>query len=416
MSFSMVDGIATINLDSVGTLALALVLLLIGNYLRNHVAFLERFCIPAPVAGGFTFSFIHCVLYMTGVLCFEFDTAFQSPAMIAFFTCVGLATSLKGIKRGGKSFVIYYILCCVLIVAQSVLSIVLSTVTEIEPIYGFLAGSTTMVGGHGNGGSFGQTITDLGYSAGLTVGMACATFGLVSGSLLGGPFADHLIKKFKLDPSKADTSFDEPADDPSEIAVEDKSNMNLMKHVACIAVIMTIGGFLVGKLSTLIKGVTLPAYVGGMFLGVIVRNVNDKTKLLKLHQSTIDRMQDTFLAVFLSIAMMSLKLWQLIDLAIPLLIILFAQVAFVLLFARFICFPLLGKNYDTAVMLGGLIGHGLGATPNAIANITSVTDKYGPSKKAMFIVPIIAAALLDLFLLPSIVVTFNVALNMMGLG
>ena len=127
-------------------------------------------------------------------------------------------------------------------------------------------------------------------------------------------------------------------------------------------------------------------------------------------------MQDTFLAVFLSIAMMSLKLWQLIDLAIPLLIILFAQVAFVLLFARFICFPMLGKNYDTAVMLGGLIGHGLGATPNAIANITSVTDKYGPSKKAMFIVPIIAAALLDLFLLPSIVVTFNVALNMMGLG
>ena len=154
MSFSMVDGIATINLDSVGTLALALVLLLIGNYLRNHVAFLERFCIPAPVAGGFTFSFIHCVLYMTGVLCFEFDTAFQSPAMIAFFTCVGLATSLKGIKRGGKSFVIYYILCCVLIVAQSVLSIVLSTVTGIEPIYGFLAGSTTMVGGHGNGGRF----------------------------------------------------------------------------------------------------------------------------------------------------------------------------------------------------------------------------------------------------------------------
>ncbi len=414
MSFSMVDGIATIHLDAIGTLALALVLLLLGNYLRNHVSFLERFCIPAPVAGGFTFSFIHCILYMAGILCFEFDTAYQSPAMIAFFTCVGLATSVKGLKKGGKDIVVYYVLCCVLITVQSVLSIVLSFVTGIEPIYGFLAGSTTMVGGHGNGGSFGQTITDMGYAAGLTVGMACATFGLVSGSLLGGPFANHLIKKFKLDPSKADNSFDEPVGELEGEVAEDHSNLNLMKHIAYIAVIMTIGGFIVAKISNLINGVTLPAYVGGMFLGVIVRNVNEKTKLIHFNQRTIDGMQDVFLAVFLSIAMMSLKLWQLIDLAIPLLIILFAQVAFILLFARFICLPLLGKTYDTAVMLAGMIGHGLGATPNAIANITSVTSKYGPSKKAMFIVPIIAAAFLDLFLLPAIVVTFNVAVNLMG--
>lgn len=414
MSFSMVNGIATIHLDAIGTLALALVLLLLGNYLRNHVSFLERFCIPAPVAGGFTFSFIHCILYIAGILCFEFDTAYQSPAMIAFFTCVGLATSVKGLKKGGKDIVVYYVLCCVLVTVQSILSIVLSFATGIEPIYGFLAGSTTMVGGHGNGGSFGQTITDMGYAAGLTVGMACATFGLVSGSLLGGPFANHLIKKFKLDPSRADTSFDEPVETLDGEVGEDHSNLNLMKHIAYIAVIMTIGGFIVAKISNLINGVTLPAYVGGMFLGVIVRNVNEKTKLIHFNQRTIDGMQDVFLSVFLSIAMMSLKLWQLIDLAIPLLIILFAQVAFIILFARFICFPLLGKTYDTAVMLAGMIGHGLGATPNAIANITSVTSKYGPSKKAMFIVPIIAAAFLDLYLLPAIVVTFNVAVNLMG--
>lgn len=414
MSFSMVNGITTIHLDAIGTLALALVLLLLGNYLRNHVSFLERFCIPAPVAGGFTFSFIHCILYMAGILCFEFDTAYQSPAMIAFFTCVGLATSVKGLKKGGKDIVVYYVLCCVLVTVHSILSIVLSFATGIEPIYGFLAGSTTMVGGHGNGGSFGQTITDMGYAAGLTVGMACATFGLVSGSLLGGPFANHLIKKFKLDPSRADTSFDEPVETLDGEVAEDHSNLNLMKHIAYIAVIMTIGGFIVAKISNLINGVTLPAYVGGMFLGVIVRNVNEKTKLIHFNQRTIDGMQDVFLAIFLSIAMMSLKLWQLIDLAIPLLIILFAQVAFIILFARFICFPLLGKTYDTAVMLAGMIGHGLGATPNAIANITSVTSKYGPSKKAMFIVPIIAAAFLDLYLLPAIVVTFNVAVNLMG--
>ena len=414
MSFSMVNGIATIHLDAIGTLALALVLLLLGNYLRNHVSFLERFCIPAPVAGGFTFSFIHCILYMAGILCFEFDTAYQSPAMIAFFTCVGLATSVKGLKKGGKDIVVYYVLCCVLVTVQSILSIVLSFATGIEPIYGFLAGSTTMVGGHGNGGSFGQTITDMGYAAGLTVGMACATFGLVCGKLLGGPFANHLIKKFKLDPSRADTSFDEPVETLDGEVGEDHSNLNLMKHIAYIAVIMTIGGFIVAKISNLINGVTLPAYVGGMFLGVIVRNVNEKTKLIHFNQRTIDGMQDVFLSVFLSIAMMSLKLWQLIDLAIPLLIILFAQVAFIILFARFICFPLLGKTYDTAVMLAGMIGHGLGATPNAIANITSVTSKYGPSKKAMFIVPIIAAAFLDLYLLPAIVVTFNVAVNLMG--
>ena len=122
MSFSMVNGITTIHLDAIGTLALALVLLLLGNYLRNHVSFLERFCIPAPVAGGFTFSFIHCILYMAGILCFEFDTAYQSPAMIAFFTCVGLATSVKGLKKGGKDIVVYYVLCCVLVTVQSILS------------------------------------------------------------------------------------------------------------------------------------------------------------------------------------------------------------------------------------------------------------------------------------------------------
>ena len=227
MSFSMVNGITTIHLDAIGTLALALVLLLLGNYLRNHVSFLERFCIPAPVAGGFTFSFIHCILYMAGILCFEFDTAYQSPAMIAFFTCVGLATSVKGLKKGGKDIVVYYVLCCVLVTVQSILSIVLSFATGIEPIYGFLAGSTTMVGGHGNGGSFGQTITDMGYAAGLTVGMACATFGLVSGSLLGGPFANHLIKKFKLDPSRADTSFDEPVETLDGEVAEDLSLIHI---------------------------------------------------------------------------------------------------------------------------------------------------------------------------------------------
>ena len=414
MSFSVVNNIPTIHLDPIGTLALALVLLLFGDYLRSHVSFLERFCIPAPVAGGFTFSFVHCILYMSGILCFEFDAAYQSPAMIAFFTCIGLATSVRGLKKGGKDIIVYYVLCCILIVVQSVLSIVLSFATGIEPIYGILAGSTTMVGGHGNGGSFGQTITDMGYDAGLTVGMACATFGLVSGSLLGGPFANHLIKKFHLDPSKADTSFDDPVlQSESEVSSEN-DHMNLMKHIAYIAVIMTIGGFIVGKISKLLGGVTLPAYVGGMFLGVIIRNVNEKVALIELESQTIERIQNVTLAVFLSIAMMSLRLWELIDLAIPLLIILFSQVAFILLYARFICFPLLGKTYDTAVMLAGLIGHGLGATPNAIANITSVERTYGPSKKAMFIVPIIAAAFLDLFLLPAIVLTFNVAVQLMG--
>lgn len=414
MSFSIVDGIATIHLDAIGTLALSLALLLFGGYLRNHVAFLERFCIPAPVAGGFTFSFIHCVLYMTGILFFDFDTAYQAPAMIAFFTCVGLATSVTGLKKGGKDIIVYYILCCLLIVGQSAISIGLSFVTGIEPIYGFLAGSTTMVGGHGNGGSFGQTITDMGYAAGLTVGMACATFGLVSGSLLGGPFANHLINKFKLDPSKADTSFDGAVEEINEKTIIANPHANLIKHIALVVVIMTVGGFIVDKISALLNGVTLPPYVGGMFLGVILRNINEKTKTIEIDQHTVDNMQDVFLAVFLSIAMMSLKLWELIDLAIPLLIILFTQVIFIVTYARFICFPLLGKTYDTAVMLAGLLGHGLGATPNAIANIKSVTDKYGPSKKAMFIVPIIAAAFLDLFLLPTIVITFNIAVNLMG--
>lgn len=414
MSFSIDNGMLMIGTSAIGGLAVAMCMLMLGYVLRRKIQFFEKCCFPAAVVGGLLFALIHFALHQTGVAEISLDTTFQSPAMVTFFTCIGFSADFKTIKKGGLLLVVYWLFCAVLAVAQNTLAFGMSYVVNISPVYAVLAGTTTMMGGHGNGGAFGLTAQEMGYAAGQAVGLACATFGLISGSLAGGPFARSIIERKKLSPSTDDWEY------AQEIAKESSTRPaadlhSVLKTVTFIAVTMTIGAIAADFISRFLGDVTLPNYVGGMFMGAILRNVNEKFHFIDLDFMLIDRISEIMLSVYLALAMSSMLLWQLIDLFVPLLIILGCQLVFVLLYARVLVFPTLtkvgGNGYDAAVMCSGLLGHGLGATPNAIANMEAVTEKYGPSKKAMLVVPLVASVLIDFVMIPTIVTFFNIAIG-----
>ncbi|MBW9146892.1 sodium/glutamate symporter [Clostridium sp. CM028] len=407
MKTELVEDLLTLKVDMVATLATAILLLLLGYWLIKKVAFFRKFCIPAPVIGGLLFSILALVLKQSGLITISMDTTFQSPFMIAFFTTIGLGASFKLLKKGGKCLIIYWLLCGVLAISQNVIGIVFAKITGIHPMFGIMAGSVSMEGGHGAAAAFGKTAEAMGIAGSTTVAIAAATFGLISGGLIGGPIAKHLIDKHKLKPSTSDNydvkSFENVVSDTGNTKIT--TNM-VMAHMAIITVCMTIGSIASGWFSTA-TGLSLPGYVGAMFVSVAFRNINDKIHIAKLDYYTIDLMGNVSLGIFLSMALMTLKLWELVGLAGPLLIIVTAQVIFMILYTVFVVFKFLGKDFDAAVMAAGMAGHGLGATPNAIANMGAVTEKYGPSPKAFLIVPLVGAFLIDLIGIPTIVFFMN---------
>lgn len=269
-----------------------------------------------------------------------------------------------------------------------------------------------MVGGHGGAAAFGESAEMMGYTGASTMALAAATFGLISGSLLGGPIANFLIKKNKLEPNANSTY-----NDSGEEQVVESSNINYedtMKNLAILLVTMVIGT-IVGKYITVGIGnltnrddIVLPGYVGAMLVAVIVRNLNDKFKFFNIQMNIMDLFSDVSLGIFLSMALMTLKLWELKDLAGPMFIILICQLIFIVAYTVLIVFNLCGRDYDAAVMVSGMLGHGLGATPNAVANMSSVTSKYGQSAKAFLIVPLVGSFLVDIINIPSIVIFMNV--------
>lgn len=405
MKLEIIEGLSTLSFDMIGTLALAVLLLLLGYSIRKRVGFLEKFCIPAPVVGGLLFSILAFLLKQSGTLQFKMDNFLQSPLMIAFFTTVGLGGSFKLLKKGGIALIIYWILAGILSVSQNIIGVAVAKLTGIHPMFGIMAGAVSMAGGHGGAAAFGETAVNMGIEGALTVGMAAATFGLISGSLIGGPIARYLIEKYNLKPTSAKYGTLEEAIGNDE----DKSvtYSGVMHNLAILSVLMVIGSIASTWLSSKMNDLVLPGYVGAMFTAVMFRNINDKIKLVKIDFHIMDLFGDVSLGIFLSMALMTLKLWELVGLAGPLLLILLAQVIFMTFYTIFIVFRLVGKDYDAAVMVSGMAGHGLGATPNAIANMGSVTEKYGPSSKAFLIVPIIGAFLVDLIHIPNIVWFMN---------
>ena len=380
------------------TTALAAILLLIGFWIRKKVSFLTKYCIPAPVVGGFLFMFITFAGHQSGAFAFKFDTTFQSPFMVAFFTTVGLGAALSLLKKGGILLIVYWLIASIVSIIQNCISVGLANVTGLEYPYALLAGAISMIGGHGAAGSYGSTFTEMGYPAGITVGAAAATFGLIFGVLVGGPVARMLIEKNHLTPDNSET-LDTSVEEINAGHGEKLTNLDVLKNVTAILFCMALGTEISGWIGKLI-GMSFPSYVGAMFVAMLVRNLNGQFHWYHFRFPLVDGIGDVMLNLYLSMALMSLNLYQLLDLIGPVLLIVVAQVAALVLLSIFVIFPILGKNYDAAVMCAGLLGHGLGATPSAIVNMTAVKDKYGMSRKAFMIVPIVGAFLVDIIYQP----------------
>lgn len=398
MSIEMLEGVLNFNADAIMTTAMAAVLLLIGFFIKSKVKVLNKYCIPAPVVGGFLFMFITFIGHVTNTFAFNFDTYFQSAFMLAFFTTVGLGASFQLLKKGGLLLIIYWLIAGVISIFQNCIGIGVGKLVGLESPYALLASAISMIGGHGAAASYGKTFAEMGFSAGPEVGAAAATFGLISAVLLGGPLARRLIVKYNLKPDEND-NFSIDVSDINSSKGEKLSSLDIIKNVTVIVVCMAIGTVVSGWIGKLIK-MSFPTYVGAMFIAVIVRNLNEKFHWYNFSFGLVDGIGDVMLNLYLGIALMSLKLWELAGLIGGVLVVVLCQVVFMALIAYFVVFRILGKNYDAAVMCAGLCGHGLGATPSAIVNMTAVKDQYGMSRKAFMIVPIVGAFLVDIIYQP----------------
>lgn len=385
------------------TIAVAVVVLILGTFLKRKISFLEKFCIPAPVIGGLIFAIFTLICYSTGILEIDFDDTLKEVCMVFFFTSVGFQANLKVLKSGGKPLLIFLVLVIILIITQNFTAIGLANLLGLDSLTGMTTGSIPMVGGHGTAGAFGPVLEDFGISGATTVCTAAATFGLVAGSLMGGPIGNRLIKKHNLlETIKND-------DDTLLVEEEEKHERHFSMYApAVFQLIIAVGiGTIFSKLLSL-TGMTFPIYIGAMIAAAIMRNIGEYTGKITIHMGEINDLGGICLSLFLGIAMITLKLWQLADLALPLVILLAGQVALMFLFSYIVVFNVMGRNYDAAVLVAGTCGFGMGATPNAMANMQAICEKYEPSVKAYLIIPIVGSLFADF--LNSLTITFFINL------
>ena len=386
-----------LKFDILQTVALAVCVYYLGVFLKQKLSVLNKYCIPAPVVGGVIFALAAFALKMTDVASFEFDTTLQSVFMTMFFTTVGFTASLRVLKKGGVAVVLFLGVSSLLVVLQNVLGCGLAGVFGLDPRLGLAIGSIPMVGGHGTAGSFGPLLEEFGVAGASVVAMAAATFGLVSGSLIGGPIGKRLIEKGDLKPSEdAKSAFAE------ETGIHPLTQPAMINAFAIIFLTMGIGSLLSGWIKSM--GITVPTYIGAMLIAALIRNICDFSHI-KLPYKEIDISGAIGLSLFLSMALMTLKLWQLLDLAVPMIVILLAQTILMAIFAYVVTFKVMGKDYDSAVLASAICGFGMGATPNAIANMDALTGKYGYSPKAYLVVPIVGGMFID-FVNSGIIITF----------
>lgn len=389
----------TFTFDMYQTLALAVIALMLGARIRKKVNFFERFCIPAPVIGGLVFAIISCILYVTGIIELSFDETLRTVCMVFFFTSVGFQANLKVLKAGGKSLVVYLVFVIILIIGQNAMAVGLAKVLGIDPLIGMCTGSIPMVGGHGTAGAFGPVLEDFGLTGATTVCTAAATFGLIAGSLIGGPIGNSLITKKDL----LKTVVEEDASMLVEEEEKHERQFN-MYAPAVFQIIIAVGIGTIVSWALSKTGMTFPIYIGAMIVAAIMRNVSEYTGKFTVHMGEINDLGGICLSLFLGIAMITLKLWQLAELALPLIILLAAQTVFMFIFARFILFNAMGRDYDAAVICAGTCGFGMGATPNAMANMQAICDKYVPSVKAYLLIPLVGSLFADF--INSLVITF----------
>lgn len=407
----------TIGLDMIQTAGIGSLALLVGMTLTRKVSFLQKFCIPSPVSGGIIFSLLTLALYTWFHIEVSFDKTLMDVFMLAFFTCVGFQSDLKVLKQGGKLLVIMISLLIVMIAMQNLMPMGITRLMDVDPLVGMATGSISMTGGHGTAGGFASVLEGMGLNGAGTIGMAAATFGLIAGSMLGGPLAERIIrtkltdeqmqpKEEYIDPAMAGIESDEasPSGRAKRVSTNEHEFQQYAKAAYCI--LLTMGGGTLLSWLFAKTGITFPTYFGALILAAIARNIMgficykenghnvSADKLLDMER--IVSVGNICLSLFLGMAMISLKLWELQTLALPLIIILISQVLMMALFAYFVAFPLLGRNYDAAVLCSGICGFGLGATPNAMANMSAVCYKYRYTVKPFLIVPIIGAMFADL--------------------
>ncbi len=388
-----------IQIDMYQTLAVSVLVLILGQFLKKRINFLEKFCIPAPVIGGLLFAVLTCVCYSLGIAEFTFDDTLREVCMVFFFTSVGFQANLKVLKSGGKSLFIFLGLVVVLIVSQNFLALGVSKLLHLDPLVGLCTGSIPMVGGHGTAGAFGPVLEDFDVKGATTICTAAATFGLIAGSLIGGPIGKRLIDRKKL----LDTAV---AEDDS-ILVEDEKKHERHTNMYAAAVfqlIIAVGiGTIISELLTK-TGLTFPIYIGAMIAAAVIRNIGEYSGKFDIYMGEINNLGGICLSLFLGMAMITLKLWQLAELALPLIILLSAQLILMILFTYFVVFNVMGRDYDAAGLSAGTCGFGMGATPNAMANMQAICDRYVPSVKAYLIIPLIGSLFADF--LNSLVITF----------
>ena len=401
MDFETIEGILNINLNSTTTLALAALLLIMGYSINKRVTILNKYCIPAPVVGGFIFMFLTWLGHISSTFKFNFENIFQSTFMLAFFTTVGLGASFSLLKKGGKLLIIYWLTCGIISIFQNIIGITITKITGLEAPYALLSSAISMIGGHGAALAYGGTFAKMGYESAPLVGAAAATFGLITAVLIGGPLGRRLIEKNNLRPDNNE-NFDQSVTEINTDKGVKLSDLDIIKNVVVILLCMAIGSYISTLIGKLIK-MDFPSYVGSMFVAVIVRNINEKTHTYNFNFSLVDGIGNVMLNLYLSLALMTLTLWELSGLIGGVLLVVACQVIFMIIIAYFVVFRILGSNYDAAVMCSGLCGHGLGATPSAIVNMTAINEKYGMSRKAMMIVPIVGAFLVDIIYQPATV-------------
>ena len=406
-----------IELDMIQTAGIGALALVVGMVLTRKIAFLQRFCIPSPVSGGIIFSLLTLALYGWFHIEVAFDATLKDIFMLAFFTSVGFQSDLKVLKQGGKTLIVMLILLVIIITMQNLMPLGITRLMDVNSLVAIATGSVSMTGGHGTAGGFAGVLEEMGLQGADTIGMAAATFGLIAGSMVGGPLTELIIrKKLKeeqmqpqdetIDPAMAGIESDEAS--PEGRAKHISSNEQEFQQYAkaCYWILMVMGGGILLSRLLAKTGVTFPTYFGALILAAIVRNIigvikyKENGKWVKadklIDMERIVSVGNICLSLFLGIAMISLRLWELQSLALPFIIILVAQVRMMILFVYYIAFPFLGRNYDAAVLCAGFCGFGLGATPNAMANMSAVCYKYRYTVKPFLIIPIVGAMFTDI--------------------
>ncbi|MDO4821336.1 MAG: sodium/glutamate symporter [Rothia sp. (in: high G+C Gram-positive bacteria)] len=406
----------TLELTMVQSAGWAVMLLLLGMWIKNRFYFFQRFAIPSPVIGGFLFSLVNLVLNQTGVLTVKFDTTLQSFFMVIFFTSVGYGASLKVLKSAGSKVGLFLLVATGLCIAQNIVAVLLAPVVNVDPALALMTGSTPMTGGHGVSGGIAPLVEASGVTGAETVAYTAATFGLIAGSLMGGPLANRLIVKHNL--LEKESSHQVNINTALLTVRPRKLDADSILHgFIMILVAMFIGSYLTEALNYLVGQLTdraaFPSYMGPMFIAITLRYISDRRNSKEYHElvpeQEVEVLGNIGLNVFLAMALMNVQLWQLAELAIPLIVLLLAQVALMWVWANFVTFRVMGKDYDAAILTAGHCGFGMGATPNGIANMASLVTKYKASKLAFFILPIVGGMFIDFTNLVNIMTFLSIA-------